>query len=299
MLKNTGFQKHTVYLAALFFTAICLSGCSQADKKPEVDTIPVRVMKIKLQDIKEILAYTGDVKAHDEAVVYPKVNGKIIEKLKEDGSRVNKGEVIAYIDRDEVGFEFNKAPVESPLTGIIGRVYVDRGTNVSPQTPVALVVDMDKVKIGLDIPGKYLPRIAMGQQAEVSVDAYPDKVFEGKVSKISPIVDLDTRTAPIEIMVDNPDYYLRPGMYARAGLVLDNRKSVPVVLKEAVSGKAPENYVFVVNGNTANKKNIELGIRQGAYFEVTSGLEQGDLVVMMGQQRLRDKAKVKAEGDEE
>jgi len=87
-----------------------------------------------------------------KAIIYPKVSGKIIEKLKNEGDSVVKGDVIAYIDRDEVGFKFEKAPVESPMNGIIGRVYVDIGTQVSTQTAVALAVRMDNVKIDLDIP---------------------------------------------------------------------------------------------------------------------------------------------------
>jgi membrane fusion protein, multidrug efflux system len=288
-----------ICLFILFFIILDTTGCSRSKQQDTAEVIPVIAMRIIPQDIKEILAYTGDVKAQDEAVIYPKVNGKIIEKLKEDGSHVNKGDIIAYIDRDEVGFEFNKAPVESPLTGTIGRVYVDRGTNVGLQSPIALVVNMDKVKIELDIPGKYLPRVVQGQIAEVNVDAYPAEVFIGKVSRISPVVDLDTRTAPIEIMIDNPEHYFKPGMFARVRLILNERKAVPVILKEAILGKGLDTYVYIADKGIAHKRDVKLGIRQGAYFEITEGLEEGELVVVMGQQRLYDEAKVSLEGDEQ
>ncbi|MDP2830659.1 MAG: hypothetical protein Q8O02_00205, partial [Candidatus Omnitrophota bacterium] len=134
-----------------------LSGCTpgKAKEKP-LEVIPVKVDKVKLRELSETLDYSGDIKAQDEAVIYPKVSGKIIEKVKEDGALINKGEVICYVDRDEVGLKFQKAPVESTLTGILGRVYVDIGENVTANTPVALVVSVDKVKIELDIPEKYL-----------------------------------------------------------------------------------------------------------------------------------------------
>lgn len=264
-------------------------------KEKEKTVIPVRVMRVELKAIQKTLDYVGDIKAEDEAIVYPKVGGKIIEKLKNEGDPVLKGDVIAYIDRDEVGFKFEKAPVESPMGGIIGRVYVDIGTQVSPQTPVALTVHMDNVKIDFDIPEQYLPKISVGQTAQVFVQAYPDEAFIGKVSRISPVLDLETRTAPIEIIIPNPKHALKSGMFAQVELAIAEHKNVPVIVKEAIMGKDPGFYVYTIKDNKAQHKNIKLGIRQAADYEVLEGLREGDLVVVMGQQRLYDGAPVNIE----
>jgi len=283
-------------VTSLWLSLLLIFGCQPKQEREETaQVIPVKVLKVKLQELSESLEYTGNIKAQDEAVVYPKVSGKIIEKVKVDGSAINKGETIAYIDRDEVGLTFEKAPVDSPLTGIVGRVYVDIGENVTIQTPVALVVDMDKVKIDLAIPEKYLPRLSGGLEAQINVDAYPEEVFSGRVTKISPIVDLTTRAAPIEITVDNPQHRLKSGMFAKVRLILEEHKNIPVILKEAIIGKEPNLYVYVIENNQAILKKITLGLRQGPYFEVRDGLRQGDLVVIMGQQRLKDNAKVNVE----
>jgi len=283
----------------LVFFLLFVFGCQKRiEKEKASEAIPVKVLKVKLEEILEALEYTGNIKAQDEALVYPKVSGKIIEKVKVDGSAINKGETLAYIDRDEVGLKFEKAPVASPLTGIVGRVYVDIGENVTVQTPIALVVDMDKVKIDLDTPEKYLPRVSQGQVAQISVDAYPQEEFSGRVTKISPVIDLETRSAPIEITVDNPQHRLQSGMFAKLKLILAEHKNVPVVLKEAVMGKEPNLYVYVVEDNKAILKQVTLGIRQGPYFEVQEGLKQGDRVVIMGQQRLQDNAPVSVEIEE-
>lgn len=279
---------------------ILFSACS-AQKTPEkpAEAIPVRVDKVKLQELNEILDYSGDIKAQDEAVIYPKVSGKIIEKVKEDGALIEKGEAICYIDRDEVGLKFQKAPVESTLTGILGRVYVDIGQNVTAGTPVALVLNSEKVKIGLDIPEKYLPKINIGQQANISVDSWPLEKFTGNVTKISPVIDLSTRTAPIEITIPNNDYHLQSGMFAKVRLVIEARNNVPVILQEAIMGHDPDNYVFVVQNKKAVLKKISLGIRQGPYFEVLQGLKEGDFVVIMGQQLIADGSLVEPEIDQE
>jgi len=277
-----------VFLMMLIFTGCQVKGKAAVAK----EAIPVRVIKVGLQSIKNTLDYVDDIKAQDEAIIYPKVNGKIIEKIKEEGDEVNKGDVIAYIDRDEVGFKFENAPVESPLSGVIGRAYVDKGTSVTPQTPIALVVDMDKVKIKLDITEEYLSRIALGQEAEVSLQAYPDEKFKGAVSRISPVLDLETRTAPIEIIIPNSDHRIKSGMFAQVQLTLEEHKDVAVIAKEAIMGRGPDVYVYVVEANTAHQKNIKLGIHQGAFYEVKEGLKAGDLVVVMGQQKLYEGAAV-------
>ena len=277
----------------IFCCVIILSGCGSQNVQEQLrQATPVKVDRIQLQELNEILDYTGDIKAKDEAVIYPKVSGKIIEKVKEDGALIAKGEAICYIDRDEVGLKFEKAPVESTLTGILGRVYVDIGENVTTATPVALVVSADKVKIGLDIPEKYLPKITLGQAAQIAVDSWPDEQFPGTVTKISPVVDLSTRSAPVEITIENKEYRLKSGMFAKVRLVIEAKDNVPVILKEAIMGHDPDNYVFVVEGNKAVLRKIILGIRQGPYFEVSEGLKEGDLVVIMGQQLIADGAVV-------
>ncbi|MCM8779434.1 MAG: efflux RND transporter periplasmic adaptor subunit [Candidatus Omnitrophica bacterium] len=273
-------------------------GCQ---KKPEIkkentqEVVPVKVMRVKSINISETIEYVGDIKAKDEVLVYPKVSGKVIEKIKEDGSLVKKEEPILYIDRDEVGLKFEKAPVESPLAGVVGRIYVDLGESVNMQTPVAKVLDLSKVKIKLEIPEKYLARISLGQKAKIYVDAYPEKEFTGEVTKISPVLDLDTRTFPIEIMVENSEHLLKSGLFAKVTLIISEHKNVPVILKEAIIGRGPDLYVFTVEGNKAVLKNIKLGLRQGQFYEVIEGVKEGDLVVIMGQQKLKEGTEVTIE----
>lgn len=293
MIKKKDFY---FYLMPFLFAGFLLSGCQNKEKAQKVkEIIPVKVTKITLKDISETIDYVGNIKAREEAVIYPKVNGKVIEKLREDGSFVDKNDIVAYIDRDEVGLKFEKAPVESPLAGIIGRVYVDIGENVTTQTPIALVVDMEKMEIDLDVPEKYLAQVSLGQVAKISVDTYPQEEFIGSVTKISPILDLATRAAPIEITVDNKNHKLRSGMFAKVSLVIAEHKNIPVIIKEAIIGKNHNCYVYIIEANKAVLRKISLGIHQATDYEIKEGLREGDLVVIMGQQRLYDGAEVSME----
>ncbi|MFH0790981.1 MAG: efflux RND transporter periplasmic adaptor subunit [Candidatus Omnitrophota bacterium] len=276
-----------------------LTGCQPKIEKNKTDeVIPVKVMKIEYKELCQTLDYVGNIKAEDEAVVYPKISGKISEKVKQEGDAVTKGGVIAYIDRDEVGLKFEKAPVESPLTGVVGKVYVDIGVNVSAQTAIALVVNMDSVKIDLDIPEKYLSKVCLGQEANITVDTYSQEEFIGRITKVSPIIDLATRTATVEITIDNPGHRLKSGMFANVRLIIERRPKTPVILKEAIVGKNSYVHIYVIENKKAVLRKISLGIRQGPDYEVTEGLKEGDLVVIMGQQKLYEGAAVNVEMEE-
>jgi RND family efflux transporter, MFP subunit len=290
-------RKRLIYMLAIFLTATFIAGCgAKKDKAKYIEEpIPVKVVKVKTQDLDKALEYVGNIQGEDEAQVFPKVSGKIIEKVRREGDLVSKGDLLAYIDRDEVGLKFEKAPVESPLTGVVGRVYVDIGSSVNTDTPIALIANLDKAEIHLDIPEKFLPKISLGQDADITVDAYPNEKFLGKVTMISPIVDLQTRAAPIEIKIENADHRLQSGMFAKVKLVIEEQKNVPVILKEAIIGRGENTYVYIVDGNRAFLKSVTLGLRQGPYYGVENGVKSGEKVVVVGQQRLRDGCLVEPE----
>jgi membrane fusion protein (multidrug efflux system) len=301
---NCSFRKYFMGSGAAVVSLCILcgitAGCSKEQKSnapaaTEVETIPVKIETVKSRDVSEYLDYVANIKAQEEVLVFPRVTGKIVKKVKEEGDLVAKGDVIAYINRDEVGLTFEQAPVESPLAGMVGKVFVDIGANVTNATAVALVIDMDKVKVYLDVPEKYMTRVATGMHAAITVDAYPDQIFDGIVNRISPVLDTATRTSQTEIGIENKDHRLRSGMYAKVKIVIQEYKNAVVVLKEAVLGKDPLQYVYVVKDQKAILKEISVGARQGSYLVITQGVSQGDDVVIMGQQRLYDGAPVSVE----
>jgi len=286
-------KRLTIFLMIMFLSAGLNTGCGKKEADAKVpEAIPVRVKEIRPGDIAKIIDYIGTISGKDEAVVYPKVSGKIIEKVKDEGSQVNKGDVILYVDRDEVGLKFEKAPVESPLTGIVGRIYVDKGENVSPEKAVAYVTDMSGVKVELSIPEVYLPNLRLGQAASIKIDAFPEKKYSGRIVKISPVLDIDTRSAPIEIDIEDAAHELQSGMFAKVSLIIEERKNVPVVVKEAVIGRDPETFVYIIENNKAILRKVKIGLRQGQLCEISEGLKEGEKVVVMGQQRLRENTPV-------
>lgn len=277
-----------IALAGILLLFGCQKQAAVVQKAPGSDAIPVKVVTVRADVLQEYIDYVANVKAQEETQVFPRVTGKIIEKIKQEGDSVAKGETIAWIDRDEVGLTFEKSPVESPIAGIVARVNVDIGANVSPQVPIGLVVNMDRVKVFLDVPEKYLPALSVGMSAEVTVEAYPGEIFKGTIARMSPIVDTATRTCQIEIGIDNKEHKLRSGMYAKVKVVIREYKDSLVLLKEAVLGKAPQQYVYVVKDHKAHLRDVKTGVRQGPYLQILEGVSAGDKVVIMGQLRLRE-----------
>jgi multidrug efflux pump subunit AcrA (membrane-fusion protein) len=255
-----------------------------------VDTaIPVQVELTRAAEIQKNLEYVGNVRAEEEALVYPKVSGKLIEKIKVEGDAVQKGEILLYVDRDEVGLKFEKAPIESPMNGIVGEITVDIGEHVTPQT----VVKMDRMKIALDIPEVYSSKISLGQEVLLKFDAYPAEAFQGKITKISPIINLANRAFPIEILILNPENKLKSGMFAKVEIIIESHENAITVRKEVILGKEPNAYVYIVENNIAKLRNVKIGIRSADRVEISEGVQKGDLVVVLGQQRLYDGAQVR------
>src|SRR3990172_4699153 len=128
-------------VSMLIISGGCPSKMRQEPVKQSGKTIPIIKWKtVEVKDVKETLGFVGDIAGEDEAAVYSKVPGKLLEKKVHEGDTVKKGDTIVTINRDEVGYTFEPAPVLSPLDGVIGRIYLDRGDNVTSSTPIARVV---------------------------------------------------------------------------------------------------------------------------------------------------------------
>ncbi|MBW2598767.1 MAG: efflux RND transporter periplasmic adaptor subunit, partial [Deltaproteobacteria bacterium] len=146
-----------------------------------------------------------------------------------------------------------------------------------------------EVKIVTTVTEKDFPHVRKGMECEITVDAFPDRIFKGIISVINPTLEPATRTGEIEIFVPNKDKLLRSGMFAHVRLYLGG-KSTLVVNRDTLN-RLPGTgnyYVYVVQKDKAVLKNVETGFTQGNYVEVTNGLTEGEKVVVKGQNRLKD-----------
>ena len=181
--------------------------------------------------------------------------------------------------------------------------FLDEGSQVEPsvspmlRVPVVMVANIDTVKVLVNVSEKYLGRLKEKAEAEVKVDAYPDEVFLGKITRIAPLVDLATRTAEVEIEISNEEHRLKPGMFARVNIILEKKENALVVPIKAVLSENNRKFVFVVNGSIAHKKKVETGIYQRDSVEIVEGLKETNLVIIEGNYGLKDGAEVEINED--
>jgi membrane fusion protein (multidrug efflux system) len=274
---------------------IAQPGNAQAQPEPKnnAGNIVVKVATIKKEDFILTLDYVGSLKAKDEASVVSKVPGKLVEYAVNEGDLVQKGQLIANIDRDETGLKFELAKVESPLQGVVGRILLDKGETVAPNKDVlAIIVDMDEMVVRLSIPEQDIPYMQKALKAVIKVDAYPLEEFQGEISRVSEMVDAQTRTLPIEIRIPNQVHKLKSGMFARIKIIAVQLKGVLVLHQDAIVQEMGEKFVFLVKNNLADKRKVTLGKRDDGKIEILEGLREGDEVIVFGQQGLKDGAPV-------
>jgi membrane fusion protein (multidrug efflux system) len=150
-------------------------------------------------------------------------------------------------------------------------------------------VQMETLKVVGGVSERYLSALIPGKTpVHIKTDAYPQDVFEGTVHQVGVAVDPATRTAELEIRVPNSDMRLKPGMFARMTVVLLEKENVVVVPDSALMRDQAGTYVFIANDTKARRRNVKLGLSQGAYYEVLEGLAAGEAVITHGQGQLED-----------
>ena len=256
----------------------------------------VKVEVVKKEDLDFILSYVGSLKAKDEAYIFSKVGGKFSGYLAVEGDKVEKDQVIALVERDETGLKYEPAKVSSPLNGIIGRTFLDKGANViaeGPQaTAIAIAVNTDKMSVRLNISEADIPYMQKGQKAFLKFDAYPKEEFQGEVSKVSEVVDTATRTLPVEITIPNPDNRLKSGMFTRIDIFAAKHAAALVIIQDALVKEDSSAYVYAVENSRARKIKVLPGIYQDGKVEIVEGLTENQKVIVFGHQGLKDGAEI-------
>ena len=182
----------------------------------------------------------------------------------------------------------------SPISGIITARNYDEGDMYAMAQPLFVVQNITPVKMLINISENNYSRVKKGMEVELTADAYPGETFKGKVNLIYPTIDPRSHTFPVEILVDNKDEKLRPGMFARVTVNYGTNYRVVVpdkaVLKQV---GADDKYVYILNeDNTVSYAPVKLGVRMGDKYEVISGIDDGATIVVSGQTRLKNNIKV-------
>ncbi|MBN1527364.1 MAG: efflux RND transporter periplasmic adaptor subunit [Candidatus Omnitrophica bacterium] len=338
----------------------------------EEEAIPVKVMKIKRTDFKDTLPAMGNVKGFKEIDLKFQVPGIVESFNFEEGERVQEGDIIAsLVQRDallklkyaevelnkqqklfEIGAinqikldqskleyesaksELDKTNIYAMSNGLLGSKLMDVGSYFNPsyEQRIGTFITIDKVYAEFNIIERDIPKVALGQRAEVFVDAYPTKTFSGVVDRMAPIIEGRSRTEVIKVELENRDELLKPGMFVRALIATYEKKDALVIPSSALKKKEQDYFVYVVNKEEPQQEGAEkapkgkrgffgLGKKKEApkpelkpeerveygiveirkvkvgymtqdLVEIAEGLKEDELIIVEIQEELKDKTKV-------
>lgn len=186
--------------------------------------------------------------------------------------------------------------VTAPFKGIVSARLISPGQVITRNTTLTWLVDLDPLKVEVNVPERFLSQVLPGQQLELKVAAWPQRSFTGTVYFASPYVNPDTRTMLVKARVPNPDALLKPGMFAGLELALNVRTNALVIPEAAINQVLEGNRANVMIVNSASKveiRQIKIGLRLESRVEVTGGLSEGEQVIVEGMQKIGPGSPVK------
>ena len=192
-----------------------------------------------------------------------------------------------------------RSPIDGTVTQRLDVVKVGNtvtsvgGVIESADSVLFVIEDLDTLILRVNVPERELAKLSVGQQAELGFDAVPGRSFSGRIALISPYVDAGTATFGVRIQVTDKEGLLRPGMFARVAIVYERKMDALQIPRTALlDGDGPPK-VFIVQDGKAAERPVQLGLSNGAWIEVTSGLKDGDQVVVVGQGAVKPGAEVR------
>ncbi|HXH55505.1 MAG TPA: efflux RND transporter periplasmic adaptor subunit [Gammaproteobacteria bacterium] len=241
--------------------------------EPLPAAIQVQTVRVKVVSMPESVETIGNITAKTEVKIKAVVNGKI-QTFMESGSWVKAGTVLGNM----VGIG---PEIRAPFDGYLTDWQVKSGEFITAGTELVDLVDTELLTLIYRVPEHYASKLDMEQPVEVSVKAYENLVFQGKVKFISPIVDRKTHTILIKAMVKNPDQNLWPGMSAHVKQILALHPQALVIPESCVILTLEGYEVFVIVDGKIQKRKVIIGERSKGRVHVLSGLTLEEPVVIV------------------
>jgi RND family efflux transporter MFP subunit len=299
--------------------------------------IPVRVTPVVRRPIAQFLETNGTVESDNDVALVARTSGPIVELKVEEGMRVERGQLLARIDADEIRARLELAKInlgeselaldrakaqyeneilsrelydqaaakaeasraqvretevqlaytdiQAPFSGMIVERFVRAAQYVQNGTQLFRIASFDPLQCPIQVPEKDLARLEVGQPAYLTVEAFEEERFPARVLRVAPVVDSATGTVKVTLEVETRGK-LRPGMFASVFLQTDSHDDALVIPKGALVLESIGDTVYVKVGDTAERREVRLGFDEGDFVEVLAGLQEGEPVVVLGQDSL-------------
>ena len=216
---------------------------------------------------------------------------KIISKEAYEKSRFEHHIQKAAHDLAKLRLDYTE--ICAPISGIISQRFIKVGNMVKVDQAVFCITDFNPLLAVLHVPEKEMSKLQIGFPAEIAADALPGSKFQGKILRISPIVDAGTGTIKVTVEVRDKTRRLKPGMFTRVNIVYDTHENTLLVPKDAVLSEDTETTVFVVQKDKVIKRKVNIGYENSTHVEIVSGINVGDIIVTTGLSSLKDGSKIR------
>ena len=256
--------------------------------------------------IEKILVDVGDVVRKGQVLVTLDQTNLISTKLQTENAKIEfeRAEALYKIggisksdyDKAKLLYDTNatlakqlaeNAQLVAPVSGVVTARNYDNGDMYNGQTPVLTIEQTNAVKLNVNVSESYYKLLKKGMPATITLDAYEGEEFTGKVTIVSPSIDATTHTFKAEITINNKDQKVRPGMFARATINFGSKSHTVIpdvaLVKQIGAG---DRYVYVYKDGKVSYNKVELGKHMGDKYEILSGVNAGDQVVIAGHSRL-------------
>jgi multidrug efflux pump subunit AcrA (membrane-fusion protein) len=251
---------------------------------------PVRVAHVERRVAPRMVAAVAPLAGRKQADVFSKVTGRIASIGPREGAAVKQGEVLFRVDRSDPGETFLNTPVQSPITGWIGRWAVTNvGEQVTPASPVVTVVDDEQLKAVIYLPAADWIDVRPDSKITATVGA---EARPARIETVARAADPATGRGSVTVVIDNPKRDWRAGVFAKLVFELDPRERILISAASLVITDQGA-FVYVADGEVARRVQVEFRLIDGDTVEITKGLEADSQVVVAGVNLLGDKSAIK------
>ncbi len=222
--------------------------------------------------------------------LFKRINTKI-ERAELESARSRIAQAENNIQSTEILLK--ETYIRSPIDGLVAAKSMEAGEMVKPESVIATLINIAAVYLSMNVNEKEIKRIRTGQTVTFTVDAYGDETFRAAIRRLTPVLDMKTRTVEIKAELKNPGYRLLPGMFARARITTGAPEKRILVPLTALAGKGDgTGEVFLVRKDIAFKQKVRTGRESDGMIEILEGLRENDVIVSTGLGRVYDGMKL-------
>jgi RND family efflux transporter MFP subunit len=242
-------------------------------------------------DVRELNMEITEQEYVKQKALYEK-GGVILSEMRNSELRV----INARHDLESARLNLEKTEIKAPFDGVIVNLpHYTPGVKVEQGKPMVEIMDYSRMYMDVNFPESVIGYIKTEQPVNITHYTIPDDTLRGVVSELSPAISMETRTFKGKILINNDKLILRPGMFVKADIVVDNAKNSIIIPKEVIQSNRDRKQVYIVEKNTAILRNIRIGIEDETNVQVLEGLNENDNLVVRGFETLRENSKVKVQ----